>query len=264
MISGAHMPFVEVERGSLHYREWGAGPLTIFVHGFGSDHRLWDDLQAHIADRRCVALDLRGWGGSTPVPAGSTSMEAFADDLAQAVAGLGADAADIVGFSMGGFTALALWERHPAVVRSLALVSARANADSEDQRAGRDRLIALALEHGREHVASAFVPSTTSENADSIVTARLRTMMEDQPYETIVASLRGMRDRDDRMAGLATLTVSTLVVVGEEDPLVPADLAKAMAAQAPAARLTVLPGVGHTSPLEAPADLATALRAFWA
>ncbi|MPZ87386.1 MAG: alpha/beta fold hydrolase [Nitriliruptorales bacterium] len=260
----ATVPFIDVEQGRLHYREWGSGPLTLLVHGFGLDHRLWDELEARASDRRYVAVDLRGFGRSTPVSDPSLSMERLADDLSRVIRGLGAESADVAGFSMGGFALLALWERDPEVFRSVALLSARANGDSEDQRAGRDRLIDLLLREGREALASAFVPQLTSTAADGLITARLRTMMEETPFETLVAALRGMRDRPDRMHVMETLTVPTLVVAGAEDPLVPPALARAMAARAPSAGLRVLTGAGHTTPMESPDALLAELRRFWA
>lgn len=257
------MPFIDVGGAALHVREWGSGPLAVLVHGFGSDHRLWGEVAPRLQGRRCVAVDLRGCGSSAPASGCLLSMGEMAEDLQRLVHGLGADSADFAGFSMGGFAVLALWERHPEVIRSLALVSARANADSPEQRAGRDRLIALALQGGRERLCNAFLPLTTAASADGIVKARLRTMFEAWPYETLVRALRGMRDREDRMALMGTLSVPTLVVVGDEDALVPMDLARDMVARAPSARLAVIPGAGHSLPLEAPEPLAAELRKLW-
>jgi 3-oxoadipate enol-lactonase len=258
------MPFLELADARLHYREWGAGPLTVAVHGLGLDHRLWERLAAQLPDRRFVALDLRGYGPSTGARGAVLSMELLADDVAQAVRALGAGAADLVGFSMGGFVLLALWERAPETVRSLVLLDARANADSAEERAGRDRHVATLLGEGRQRFASAFLPHLTAPDPDVLVAARLRDLLESVPHETLVANLRGLRERPSRMDLLATVDVPALVAVGEHDAFVPRTLAEDMAARLPAGRLAVLPGVGHSTPLEAPEGLAAVLRAFWA
>jgi pimeloyl-ACP methyl ester carboxylesterase len=125
------MPHLRVEDVLLHYRERGAGPLALLVHGYPLDSTLWLDQLEDLADlRRCVAPDLRGFGLSGPTRLPALTMERHADDLAGLVRALGADAADVVGLSMGGYVALALVERHPQLVRSLALVDTRAAPDS--------------------------------------------------------------------------------------------------------------------------------------
>jgi pimeloyl-ACP methyl ester carboxylesterase len=54
----------------------------------------------------------------------------------------------------------------------------------------------------------------------------------------------------------------TLIVWGAEDPIIPAGHGRRAHAAMPGSRLTLLPGVGHFPPLEAPAELTAALRDF--
>jgi pimeloyl-ACP methyl ester carboxylesterase len=258
------MGFLDVDGARLHYREWGAGPLTVLVHGLGLDHRLWEPLTQRLPDRRLVALDLRGYGHSDGVGGKDLTMERIADDVAHAVRSLGTDAADLVGFSMGGIALLALWERSPEVARSLALLAARANADTEEQRAGRDRHIASLLGEGRHRFATDFLPLLTWPDPDPLLAARLRDLLESVPYETLVACLRGLKQRPCRMAVLEHIRVPTLVAVGEGDAFVPRPFAEDMAARLPQGSLSVLDGAGHTTPLEDPDGLAATLQRFWA
>jgi pimeloyl-ACP methyl ester carboxylesterase len=62
---------------------------------------------------------------------------------------------------------------------------------------------------------------------------------------------------------LPSITVPTLVVVGEDDQLTPPEVAEHMAALIPQARLVVIPGTGHLPPIEAPAAVIEAVREFW-
>jgi len=150
------MPGLQLADASLHYLERGAGPLALFVHGFPLDATLWLDQLEALADvRRCVAIDLRGFGRSEPTRLPVLSMEQHADDLAAAIRALGAPAADVVALSMGGYVALALVERHPGLVRSLALVDTKAAPDSEQARRGRDEAAARLLREGRHALAGA-------------------------------------------------------------------------------------------------------------
>ena len=108
------VPYARVNGTMLYYRESGEGRLAVFLHGFPLDHSLWlDQLNGLAHVRRCVAVDLRGFGRSDPIVEPMLSMEVFADDVAELIEALGAEQADIVGHSMGGYVALALWELRP-------------------------------------------------------------------------------------------------------------------------------------------------------
>jgi pimeloyl-ACP methyl ester carboxylesterase len=52
----------------------------------------------------------------------------------------------------------------------------------------------------------------------------------------------------DRSPALGTLTIPTLVIHGENDPLVPPDNGRQTAAALPNARLIMIPGMGHALP----------------
>jgi pimeloyl-ACP methyl ester carboxylesterase len=57
--------------------------------------------------------------------------------------------------------------------------------------------------------------------------------------------LAGRRWDDDRRASLSGITAVTLVLHGSDDPLFPQAHGEALAAQIPAARLEIMPGMGH-------------------
>jgi pimeloyl-ACP methyl ester carboxylesterase len=249
---------------AFHYRDAGAGPLAVLLHGFGMDGRLWDPVVERIgARRRCVAVDLRGTGRTPLGPAASVPLERHADDIAAVIAAFGAESADVVGFSMGGFVLLALIERHPSVVRTAAFVGARANADDAAGLASREALVCTLLEHGRSAAYRELEPRLVAPDAAEHVRARLRTMLEDQPYEGLVAAQRAMASRPDRLDVLRAMRLPVLIVAGEHDAFAPPPLATAMADAAGDATLEVLAGVGHTMPLEAPDAVARLLAGFW-
>ncbi len=250
------MPYARVNGTMLYYREAGEGRLALFIHGFPLDHSLWLDQLAGLAHvRRCVAVDLRGFGRSDPVVEPALSMEMLADDVAELIEALGADSADIVGLSMGGYVALALWELRPAVVRTLTLADTRAAADGPDARQKRQHTIDLVLDQGRGALAAEVIRSLLAPGPTAPVQARVRSMVEGTRYETIVAALQGMRDRQDRTHVLPTISVPALVVGGEQDPSTPPAQMRALAQAIPGARTVIVPGAGHLAPLERPADV---------
>lgn len=263
--------FVSFDRTRIALHVTGRGPVALFVHGYPFDHRMWlDALQSPLAEQRTlVAVDLRGHGSSPWCGDEVHSMELFADDLSAVIRTVSDAPVDVVGLSMGGYATLALWQRHAELVRSLALVDTRARPDDDAGKAGRDAAIQTAVERGRTAIGAMMVGKLLAPRAETdvhgiLLKARLMTMIEGTPIETIVADLRGMRDRPDRSPILPGITVPTLVVVGSEDRITPPSEAKAMVAAIPGARLAILPGCGHMSPMEDPAAFARELGRFWA
>ncbi|GAA2769488.1 alpha/beta fold hydrolase [Streptomyces showdoensis] len=101
------------------------GELVLFVHGNVSSSVFWDTTLTTLPDRyRPVAVDLRGFGGTDPLPVDATrGVRDYADDLAALLETLGADRAHLVGWSMGGGVVMQFLRDHPAAVRSLSLVN---------------------------------------------------------------------------------------------------------------------------------------------
>lgn len=255
---------VVVNGREIHYVERGDGRLAVLVHGFPHDHTLYLNQMSPVAQRRrVVAVDLPGYGMSERVTGEPLTMESLADDLAALIAALGFDEADILGLSMGGYAALATWERHPERCRSLVLADTRSEADSEEGRAARDAMASRVVHEGRAALGTELQEALLGPRADLVAHARLRTMVESTPVETIIASLAGMAMRPDRTDMLASISVPTLVIVGEEDGLTPPLDMHEFAAAIPGSEFVVIPGSGHLPPIERPDAFTEALLGFW-
>ena len=258
------MPHVTIDGLQHYYREAGTGPTAVFIHGYPLDHRVWLDQLAAIAGmRHGIAPDLRGHGRTESSGDAILTMESLADDVAALLGGVGADQADVVGLSMGGYVALALWESHPHLVRTLTLVDTRAGADSPEARSGRDATALKVVERGTTALADELLPALLGPNAPAPARARLRSMVEAIPYETAIAVLAGMRDRKDRTSLLETISVPVLVVTGADDRLIPPEQARLLAGAIPGARLEIVSGAGHLPPVEAPEAVSRLLAGFW-
>lgn len=99
------------------FERGGSGPPLLLVHGFGGSAWNWSELVPLLHGRRLVIPDLPGHGRSHALPA--ASIAALADVLAELVD----EPADVVGHSLGGPVALRLAERWPDRVRSLVLAA---------------------------------------------------------------------------------------------------------------------------------------------
>ncbi len=239
-------------------------PTLLLIHGFPLDHGFWAAQLAGLsAQARVIAPNLRGHGRSE-VAAGPYSMEQHADDLAALLDHLGVGRAIVAGLSMGGYIALAFWRRHAARVQGLALIDTRAEPDTEAGKANRQALAARLPLIGAAAYADEMLPRLLAPTrlADLAIANRARAIMARQPVAGIVTTLRSLADRPDNRPTLPTITVPTLVVVGEADALTPPADSAAMGAAIPAAQLVIIPAAGHLSPLENPRSVNAALRKF--
>jgi pimeloyl-ACP methyl ester carboxylesterase len=111
---GQRLSYVEVAAGD--------GPPLILLHGYTDNSRSWSLLMPHLGDRRLIALDLRGHGGSA-APACCYGIDALTHDLAGFMDAKGIDRADLVGHSLGSIAAAVFAAQHPGRVDRLVLVS---------------------------------------------------------------------------------------------------------------------------------------------
>jgi pimeloyl-ACP methyl ester carboxylesterase len=249
---------------SIGYDDVGQGLPVVFLHGFPHNRSLWSpQVGGLVAPCRTIAFDLRGFGETSVTP--PFSMDRYADDVAAALGSLGIEKAVIAGLSMGGYAAFAFWRRHSALVRALVLCDTKAGADDEKGRAGRRDMIALVREKGSSAIADKMIAgmvgkSTREKNPDLVES--MHRMMSLAPPEGIAGALEAMLNRPDSGPTLATITVPTLILVGEEDALTPVSEARALHHGIAGSDLQILAGAGHVSNVERPAAFNHLLSEF--
>ena len=107
----------------LYYEIHGQGKPLILIHGgFGSIEMFGANLTALSAGREVIGIDLQGHGRTLPIDRPMT-FTTLATDVAQLIRWLGYDKADVMGYSLGGATALRTAIDHPDVVDRLIVTS---------------------------------------------------------------------------------------------------------------------------------------------
>lgn len=246
----------------------GASLPVVFVHGFPHDRTLWAPQTAALAGQaRCLALDLPGFGESTLGGGrdGATSVDHYADAVVCVLDAAMVERAVVVGLSMGGYIAFALWRRHRDRVRALVLVSTRATPDSDEVRAKRAALIDTAHRDGSGAVADTQIVGAlsrrTRENKPDLVRT-VHAMQAGASVPGIVGALGAMIARPDSTPDLATITVPTLVMAGRDDVLIRPNEARAMQQAVPGSRIEILGEAGHLCNVESPTAFNDALGDF--
>lgn len=131
--SAAKTGHIDVAGAAIHYQVHGdlasgKTPLLVLHGAFMSADSMKPLVDPFAAGRPVIAIDARGHGRPGGVD-GALSYERMADDAAAVLAQLGVKQADVLGYSMGGSTAVALAVRHPGKVGKQIILSGTSNLD---------------------------------------------------------------------------------------------------------------------------------------
>ncbi|MER8101681.1 alpha/beta hydrolase [Kitasatospora sp. NPDC094016] len=250
---------------AVSVRESGTGTPLVLLHAFPLNASMWsaqlDALPGLTGDEaRVLAPDQRGFGG-TELGADEPSLDLVADDLALLLDAAGIERAVVGGLSMGGYVALAFARRHPDRLAGLLLAGTRATADTDAVRANRERIAAAVTARGSVQLLLDEEVAAGQLGPDSPhLVERVRSLVAAASPAAVAWAQRAMAARPDALDVLAGLRVPTAVVVGAQDGLVAPEEAEQMLRARPDAELTVIPGAGHLSALEAPEAFNAAVR----
>ena len=244
---------IDHDRHPIAWRESGAGPPVMFLHGLGGTRTAWDpQLRALDSRFRCIAWDMPGYGASAPLA--RLTFPAIADSLAGLLDTLDIESADLVGLSFGGMHALHTAIRHPPRVRSLVLAdtSPAFGLDGTTPQAWKAaRLAHLDAGQSPAEFAGGILDAISAKALEPPLRSRLIESFGRISPAGFRAAVECLPHHDVRHA-LGGISAPALIIVGEADRETPVAYAEALAAGLPNATLEVLEGVGHLSPSEAP------------
>jgi pimeloyl-ACP methyl ester carboxylesterase len=222
----------------------------------------------NIALLHALPLDGRMWEPQLPVLAGhevhtptlynlGSSFDEWALGVLEQVPGK----LVAVGASMGGYTASAIARLAPERLDGLVLVGSRADPDAPERRPLREEWIRIAHEQGGEGLWEAAAKNFCTAQADPAVVARAHEIVVEQDPEGLIRAIEAIRDRPDSTEAV-TSGIPLLVVAGAEDHLIPAEVARELAAASPSGRAEVIEGCGHLPSMERPDEFNRILTAF--
>ena len=233
----------------------GSEPALVLIHGFGAEKDGWLEFVGALPEgRRVLVPDLPGHGGSQ---AGAGAYGAFrlTDEVADWLAAVTDQPADLVGNSLGGLVATLIASREPDGVRRLVLMDP-AGVDAP-QPTGLDSLLAAGQ--------NPLIPTTRAEydrlldlvfEGDPEIPGPARDVLAAQARDrapflrALFENIQG--DEGDLRPVLPTVRQPTLVIWGGRDRVLSPSAGPVWEGLLPDARLVVLPGVGHAPMMEAP------------
>ena len=167
----------------------------------------------------------------------------------------------LAGISFGGYVCMEIMRRAPERVTRLALLDTSARPDTPEQSERRREMLAQARKADfapwvEEALTSIMHPS---RHADAGLRAVNRRMGLAVGVDGLARQIDAAIDRIDSRESLSAVQVPTLVLVGEEDRLIPPEHSREIARIVPDAEMLVIPDCGHSSTLEQPALVTSAL-----
>jgi pimeloyl-ACP methyl ester carboxylesterase len=269
---------------AIHVLEWSdAGTPLVFVHGFGNEAHIWDDLAPVVAPHyRTVAVDLRGHGDSDHDPERRYDYEHHVADLEAVTAALGIERLALVGHSFGGRTSILFAAKHPERMAGLVIVDIGPEHDPR----GTTRIRMEVMQRGDgsfadpgeyERVLAHNFPAGSPDALRRMARHELRrradgrferkvdpAFMAGRPGEGEADAEAHERDTAKRLwDALARIPCPTLVVRGAASDILSPEIADRMVDDVLAkGQLAIVPRAAHSVMTDNPAGFAEAVTAF--
>jgi pimeloyl-ACP methyl ester carboxylesterase len=258
---------VTVHGHTVAYRRAGEGEVVVLIHGLAGNSRTWKDVMPALARAHdVIAPDLMGHGDSAK-PMGDYSLGSHASGLRDLLLALDVPRATIVGHSFGGGVAMQLAYQHPELCDRLVLVGSGG--------LGREvswmlRLLTLPL---AEQTMPLIFPRWLARTGTDASRFLKRRGVQSPRFGELWRSYASLAGAENRQAFVRTIRtviepggqsvsaldrlylashVPTLIVWGEDDPIIPVAHAHTAHDAIAGSRLEILPGVGHFPHAEAP------------
>ncbi|NIK12140.1 2-succinyl-6-hydroxy-2,4-cyclohexadiene-1-carboxylate synthase [Alkalibacillus almallahensis] len=216
--------YITVGDHHYHVNVIGEGTPLVLLHGFTGTLATWNEIISYLeVNRQLVLIDLPGHGQTDAKHV--SNLSDVCHDLKSIIHQLGHNHFDLLGYSMGGRTALMFVHYFPEMVNQLILVGASPglSGDKRLEREAQDQKLANMIE--REGIESFVdywerVPLfATQKRLSSAKQEQIREERLSQAPEGLALSLRtmGTGKQASLWESLGQLTTETLLVVGEED-----------------------------------------------
>ncbi len=238
--------------GTVSAAQFGEGQPLFLLHSLLSDRASFDAVVPELSKSyRVIVPELPGFGRSPSVDGG---LAAVADRMAEAVkdAASGQEAI-VLGNGYGGFVALQMAIRHPAIATRFVLADCGA-AFSEAGREAFRNMAAASKAKGLSVITDVamrrlFAPDFQAAHPELMADRRAAFLRTD--LDVFCAACDALASLDLRPE-LGKVKSPVLVLVGEHDEATPPPMSHELAGLLPQAHLEIIPGCAHVPQLQSP------------
>jgi 3-oxoadipate enol-lactonase len=250
------MPRINAGSIELNYEIDGKGEALVFVNGITMDTNGWA-YQAPFFSQffKVIRYDCRGQGMSDK-PDEQYSQQMHADDLNNLLEALNVRKIHLVGLSNGGMIAQHFALGYPNKLISLVLVDTSSYVD---------KLLLLMIDTwikateigGNEFRYDMSLPVIFSEtfirnNEENLIQMKENNLLVNSPKAIInLVKATSKHDLNDRVSDI---NCPTLIIVGEQDILIPLKYSKILHEKIKGSELITIENCGHVPSIEKPAE----------
>ncbi|HRW92324.1 MAG TPA: alpha/beta hydrolase [Thermotogota bacterium] len=255
--------------GTVFFQEMGSGEPLLLLHGFLGSHLDFAAVVQTLSSRFHVfVMDLPGFGLSDKNPELDLSKKGLAQSAWSFLQARGISRFSLLGHSMGGEVALNLALDHPESVSRLILVDSAGYSENQFLPGWVESNPWLGNLLFRSFFQTAMMQYPLSRSALYDASnlsfshfARSFALVFHIPSKTLL-SFNNQDDGGARAAEFSQLSLPTLLVWGEQDPIYPLEHARRFLQHLANSTLTVLPECGHSPLIEKPTELSESILAF--
>ena len=265
---------VQAAGTTFAWSELGTGQTLILLNGTASPMNEWDPafLAGLAAANRVVIFDYPGLGDSGRAPS-TWSFDSAADWIADFAAKVApGERVNLLGWSMGGFIAQQLAQRHPELLDSVVLAATNPGGNQAVLGPRWVQEIDSSSSSDSDYVRTNYPAG--SRTAGWRFIHRLEVAIDTgayPPVDTPASTLNAMVAAEDpwlrsnaNLRGLAAVRAPTLVIDGAADVITPPVNSRRIAAAVPGSTLTLVPASGHSFIFQLPAQVSSAINDFLA
>jgi pimeloyl-ACP methyl ester carboxylesterase len=268
----------------MHFEKRGSGSPVVLVHGLGASSFSWRNTVAELETRHTTyAVDLVGFGRSPADESFPSTMAAQAEALSTFIRGQGLSKPDLVGHSMGGGACLRLaaeagrgsWPSLGKMVLVAPVAYPPASAiPSIDFASSAPGALELGATGDMPAVQMKVIGRNLAEHFLRRICVPSATITDEQiegygeglsstgQIRAFISHARNMGQVAVPPEGLSAIAAETLIIWGEEDPLILEQQVKDLQRAIAGAKLEPISRCGHIPHEEHPAKVNRSIRAF--
>lgn len=231
----------------VHVQERGEGEPLLLINGLGANTDMWSPFAAQFPDRRIILFDAPGTGLSS-TPAKPMRISSLANLAATVLTHFGIERCDVLGYSYGGAVAQQLAYQHASRVARLVLAATTCGVGAVLGSIPALTVLGTPFRYYSPtyflRTAAAVYGGRTGRNHE--VRHRMMSSRSQHPPSSLGYALQIMGGVTwSSLWFLESILHETLVISGDDDPLIPVVNAEFLAGRIPNARLEIVENAGH-------------------
>ena len=244
--------FVEIDGNKIRYLESGSSKKTlVLVHGLGASSERWQYVLPFFEKEfHVIVPDLIGFGYSDK-PIADYTIDFFSNFLEKFLKTLGIDKTSIIGSSLGGQIGAEFTCQNTDSVEKLVLVSP--SGIMKHSTPALDAYVMAALYPSDNSASNAFQMMSGNKNIDKkTIKGFVMRMKLPNAKMAFMSTLLGLKDSEIISEKLVSIKSPTLIVWGENDPVIPVKYAQSFVSGIDDCRFVKMKNCGHTPYVESP------------